>query len=158
MARLTPHYSSNRMLREYVAQSYLPATVRFRERTANAARLARELVAWHQALEQRWSELRFGSVQVQRGEASWIIQVPVHLGALDPAFVRVELYAEAWKDQSRICQPLVRGKPLPDGDDGYLYYGSVPASRPVEHFTPRIIPMHPSAQVPLEARYILWQR
>ena len=158
MARLTPHYSSNRMLREYVAQSYLPTTVRFRERKANAARLARELVAWHRSLEQCWPELRFGRIQVQRDEAHWIIQIPVYLGALDPAFIRVELYAEAWKDQSPICQPLVRGEPLPDGDNGYLYDGSIPATRPVEHFTPRIVPMHPSAQVPLEARYILWQR
>jgi glycogen phosphorylase len=158
MARLTPHYSSNRMLREYVEHIYVPTSTRFRERTANAARLGRELVAWHRALEQCWPQLSFGRMQVERADSCWIIQVPVYLSMLDPTFVRVELYAEAWEGQGPVCAPMICGAPLPGEVNGYLYHGSVPATRPVEHFTPRIIPMHPSAQVPLEASYILWQR
>ncbi len=158
MARLTPHYSSNRMLREYVEQLYVPTTARFRERTANVARLGRELAAWDQVLEQCWPELHFGRMQVERADDSWIIQVPVYLSRLDPAFVRVELYAEAWEGQPPVCEPMICGEAVAGAVNAYLYRGRMAATRPVDHFTPRIVPMHPSALVPLEASYILWQR
>jgi len=158
MAQLTPRFSSNRMLREYVEQIYLPTTARFRHRSACGARFAKELVAWHTALEQSWPQLHFGMVQVQREDNRWRIQVPVFLGEIDPVFVRVELYADPWEDQEAVCEPMVRGEPLPGAIHGYLYRGSVPAMRPVDHFTPRIISAHPGARVPLEAGFILWQR
>jgi glycogen phosphorylase len=158
MAQLTLRFSSNRMLREYVEQIYLPTTVRFRHRIACGARLAKELVAWHTALEQSWPHLHFGTVQAEREDNCWRIHVPVYLGEIDPVFVRVELYADPWEDQEAVCEPMVRGEPLPGAIDGYLYRGSVPATRPADHFTPRIIPVHPGARVPLEASSILWQR
>ena len=82
----------------------------------------------------------------------------MYLGKINPVFVRVELYADPWEDQEAVCEAMVRGEPLPGVIDGYLYRGSVPATRPADHFTPRIIPVHPGARVPLEASHILWQR
>jgi starch phosphorylase len=157
MAQLAPHFSSNRMLRQYVEQLYLPATTRFRERTKDGGRLTRELVTWHTALERCWPQLHFGTVQVQREDKRWHVQVQVYLGDMDPAWVRVELYADPWDGQEVVCEPMVRGESLPGAVHGYLYRGSVPAMRPAAHFTPRIIPMHPAACVPLEASHILWQ-
>lgn len=158
MAQLTPRFSSNRMLREYVERIYLPTTTRFRDRTADGARLAGELFAWYMALERYWPELHFGRVQVERKGDQWSFQVPVYLGGLDPACVQVELYADPLEGQEAVCKPTVQGEELPGTVNGYLYRGSVPAMRPAEHFTPRVIPMHPAAQVPLEANHILWQR
>ncbi len=158
MALLTPRFSANRMLREYVEQVYLPAAAGFRDRTAEAARLARELVAWDRALEKSWPQLHFGKMQVQREAEGWSVQVPVYLSGLDPAFVGVELYADPCEGQGAVCEPMVRGDPLPGAVNGYLYHVRVQATRPAEHFTLRIIPAHPSAQVPLAASYILWQR
>jgi glycogen phosphorylase len=158
MARLTPRFSANRMLREYVEQIYVPATAGFRDRIAEAARLARELVAWDRALEKSWPQLHFGKIQVQGEAGCWSVQVPVYLSGLDPAFVRVELYADPWEGQGTVCEPMVRGDPLPGAVNGFLYHVRVSATRPAEHFTLRILPMHPAAQVPLEASYIWWQR
>jgi starch phosphorylase len=73
------------MLRDYGEQRYLPATARFRRRTACGARLAKELVAWQRELDQAWPHLQFGAVQVQRNDDRWRIQVPVYLGDIDPA-------------------------------------------------------------------------
>jgi starch phosphorylase len=158
MAQLTPRFSSNRMLRDYVEQLYLPATARFRRRTACGARLAKELAAWQRELEQAWPHLQFGAVQAQRHDDRWCIQVPVYFGDIDPVLVHVELYADPWEGHDAVRQPMIRGEPLPGAIPGTLYRGSVPATRPAEHFTPRIIPMHPAACVPLEANQILWQR
>jgi starch phosphorylase len=44
MAHLTPRFSMNRMLRDYVEQIYVPTTAWFRDRTADAARLGRNSI------------------------------------------------------------------------------------------------------------------
>ena len=41
---------------------------------------------------------------------------------------------------------------------GFTYTVSVPATREAGDYTPRLIPDHPDALVPLEASEILWQR
>lgn len=53
---------------------------------------------------------------------------------------------------------MTRGRKLDGPDNGYDYSVSVPASRPAADYTPRLIPHHPDAFVPLEAPEILWQR
>jgi starch phosphorylase len=52
---------------------------------------------------------------------------------------------------------MTRGERLTDAN-GHIYSARVPASRPAAHYTPRLIPSHPEAAVPLEATQILWQR
>jgi hypothetical protein len=49
------------------------------------------------------------------------------------------------------------GERLTDAQ-GHVYSARVPASHPATDYTPRIIPNHPEAEVPLEAAQILWQR
>jgi len=44
------------------------------------------------------------------------------------------------------------------GQNVWRYTASVPATRPAQDFTPRIVPFHPDAFVPLEAPDILWHR
>jgi glycogen phosphorylase len=53
---------------------------------------------------------------------------------------------------------MTRGEPLVGATHGYLYSAHVPATRPAGDYTPRVIPHHPAAIVPLEAAQILWQR
>ena len=40
----------------------------------------------------------------------------------------------------------------------YEYCVSIPAARVLGDYTPRLLPRHPIASVPLEAPEILWQR
>jgi starch phosphorylase len=53
---------------------------------------------------------------------------------------------------------MTRGAPLAGATNGYTFSAHVPASRPATAYTPRLIPHHPAAAVPLEAAQILWQR
>lgn len=156
MSRLTPYFSSNRMLREYVEKMYLPATIRVRERTTDNARLAIELHSWQVALEENWPKIHFGKLQAQRKDDHWLFEVQVYLGKLKPVFVAVELYADPLDGYDAVRQPMSRVQKLQGGMNGYLYRGSVEAARPLEHFTPRIIPAHVAVRIPLEANYILW--
>ena len=44
------------------------------------------------------------------------------------------------------------------GQGSYRYRASIPPNRPVSDFTPRIVPHHPLALLPLEDTRIAWQR
>ena len=53
---------------------------------------------------------------------------------------------------------MARGRKLDGPGNGYQYDVSVPAGWATGDYTPRLLPYHPAAVVPLEAREILWQR
>lgn len=158
MARLTPRYSSHRMLREYVDLIYLPATARFRKRTAEGSKLAQELLAWHDTLNRYWASVRFGAMRVKRGGNLWHFAVSVYLGELDPRSVRVELYADPVEGHGAVREPLATSEVGGGSPGWYQYHGAIEAARPAEHFTPRLIPLHPEAGIPQEVQHILWLR
>jgi starch phosphorylase len=156
MCRLTPIFSSNRTVREYTEEHYLPAAAAFRERSAQDGKPAIELLEWNRKLKERWSSIRFGSVTVDRRDGRYFFAVQVYLDGLNPDAVSVELYADTERGPFR--QTMDRGQPLVGAAYGYLYTAFVPADRPEEHYTARVIPHRPGASVPLEASEILWQR
>jgi len=158
MARLTPRFSSYRMLQEYVEQFYVPAASAFRRRMENNAASALALEAWRQQLDAHWREVRFGQVHVTAEGDAWRFAVQVYCGALNPDALRVELYANARNDTPATVATLQRTSELPGSAGGYLYTVAVSAARPAEHYTPRITAYHPEALIPLEANHILWQR
>ena len=112
---------------------------------------------WQRALAQHWGEVRFGALQVETAADQHVFQISVSLGGLDPNAVQVELYANSPNGAAPLRQVMTRGERL-TGANGYVYSARVPASQPAADYTPRLIPSHPEAAVPLEATQILWQR
>ena len=158
MARLTPRFSTNRVVREYTEKYYVPAAAAYRTRAADHGRLGAELIAWRQALAAHWQEARFGAMSVQRHATDWLVTVEVRLGGLDPEAVRVELYAEPIEGGEPERHVMERTRKLDERGHSYEYCASIPAVRAVGDYTPRLRPCHPIASVPLEAQEILWQR
>ena len=154
MARLTPEFSTNRTVRQYTEEHYLPAAAAFRER--EDGKLASDLLKWSREVELHWSSIRFGSLTVENEGGQFSFTVQVYLDELDPDAVSVELYAENKDGVFR--QEMDRGQPLVGSLHGYLYAARVPADRPATDYTPRVVPSRPGAAVPLEASQILWQR
>lgn len=158
MAKLTPRFSTNRMLYEYVQKVYLPSREKFRRRTADNGRLAKELYSWYTDTNHHWAQMHLGRMQVEKKDDGWSFRAPAYLGELDSAYVRVEIYADPLDRGGAISQPMERGEPLQGVLNGFLYQGSVKTHRPQEHFSLRIVPVHSEARVPLENCNILWQR
>ena len=156
MCRLTPAFSANRAVRQYTDEHYVSAASAYSLRHENRGALGAELVAWQTALVKHWTEVRFGSAGVQRQGEQYLFNVQVFLGHMDPDAVGVELYAEGEKDAAPTLQPMNRGERIVGAETGFMYAASVPAIRPVADYTPRIIPQHKGASVPLEANFILW--
>ncbi|HEV2206167.1 MAG TPA: alpha-glucan family phosphorylase [Candidatus Acidoferrales bacterium] len=156
MARLTPTFSTNRVVRQYTEQHYIPAAKEFRQRSANQGSKAIELLNWQANLAQHWSKLRFGSVSVEQVEGEYLFQAQAFLDDLDPDSVTVELYADPLNGDGPVRHTMDRGERLVGSANGFTFTARIPATRPVADYTPRIVPRRDGALVPLESSYILW--
>ena len=158
MARLTPRFSTNRAVREYTEQHYLPAASAYRERTADKGAIGVQVVKWRHMLEQKWAALRFGEIKVETDGEQHIFEVQVHFDDLDAETVRVEIYADGVKDGAPVREEMKRLRQLVGATNAYAYRAQVPAARPAADYTARAIPHHDGVAIPLEASHILWQR
>jgi len=158
MARLTPHFSSNRTVREYVEQHYLRAASAYRERSADKGALGVQIVHWKRALEREWPALRFSAAKAGSEDGHHLLEVKVTLGELDPGAVRIEFYAAGAGSAEASRFEATRLPQSGDASHGYVYSARVPATRPASDYTARVIPNRSGVAVPLEATRILWQR
>ena len=156
MARLTPHFSANRTVREYTEHHYLPAAAAYRERAANAGEISQQLVDWQHALEQQWASLRFGAMKIVSDTREHRFEVEVCLGKLDSSSVRVELYADGMNGGKAERWEMKPGQPL-DEANSYRFSAQVPTTRPATDYTARIVPYRDGVAIPLENARILWQ-
>jgi len=157
MARLTPAFSANRVVREYTDKHYLPAAAAYGARAAQGSRLGSALVEWHRKLAQHWSDVRFGSLTTEQHNGHYLFQVQVYFNELDPEAVEVELYADPQNGDAPVRQPMQRSQQLVGAANAFVYVASVPATRPASEYTPRAVPYKAGASVPLEAPFICWR-
>ena len=160
MASLTPVYSANRSVREYVERCYLPAASAFRERERLDGGSAAQIARWRRNIRTGWPGLRFGRIRItpDADAARHRFDVEVALGTLAPAAIRVELYAEGTATAPCLCQEMTWSSAPATGEGLSRYTADVPTSRETDAITARIVPAHPGVNVPLEAGEILWQR
>ena len=158
MARLTPRFSANRTVREYTETHYLPAAAAYRERAASAGAEGRRVADWRRRLDEKWDTLHFGEAKVHTEGERHLYEVEVLLNGLDPEAVRVELYADGVDGGAAVRREMKRVPRADDTSGATLYAASVPAIRPSEHYTARLMPSCDGVAVPLEDAHILWQR
>ena len=151
MARLTPEFSTNRMMRDYLVRYYLPGAVAYRSRASGV--VARSLRAWRDGLDAHWGDLAFVDASVDTVEDAQgrrhEFKVKVAVGRVPVGAFHVEIYAEP--GEAHVLEP--------DGGDArgvFAYSTTIPAGRPAGDYTPRLVPWHADVQVPLECSHILW--
>lgn len=157
MARLTPRFSTNRVVRQYTEDHYLRAAAAYSERTAAGRLIGNGILKWQREIAEHWGKLHFGSSTAQLQGQEYVFSVQVFLDDLDADAVAVELYAEGTDGSAPFRQRMTRGERLAGAVNGFAYTARIQATRPLSDFTPRIIPCHARASVPLEAPFILWQ-
>ncbi|HEU5340973.1 alpha-glucan family phosphorylase [Edaphobacter sp.] len=158
MTQLTPEFSATRAIREYTEDHYLPAASGYRERAAKDSALGINVLTWQQDIARHWSTARFGGLSIETHEGRHAFRVEVFQGDLKPNQFKVELYAEPLEEGGPELEVMTACKTCPAPAAALIYSAEVPATRPAVDYTPRIVPHHASASVPLEARQILWQR
>ncbi|MBC7808167.1 MAG: alpha-glucan family phosphorylase [Akkermansiaceae bacterium] len=166
MKKLSPLYSTARMVQEYAETYYVPAAHRAAKVADANFATAKALVAWKKNIRQHWGNVKIETVttpskdKIAAGEPS-SITATVHLGnVLTPADVSVQLFAgPVDADRSMIAftsTPMTLGKD--NGTGVYEYTGSLPSDNSGQQgFTVRVLPFHPDAVLPQELPLITWE-
>lgn len=157
MGQLTPQFSSNRMIKEYLDTLYLPAAQGVAARAAANGALAADLLGWHNHLQRHWHEVHLGELHFLPSTHGFSAEITVYLGGIDPGAVAVQLIADADDSQPATVIEMTVTRAVAGATHAYLYSGSIPAGRPTSDYTGRVIAAHAQAWIPAENRVIYWQ-
>jgi starch phosphorylase len=157
MATLTPAFSANRTVREYAEKEYIPAATAYARRACGNSELTASFLAWQEDIARNWNDVHFRGLNVTEENGDFVFQSEVHLGALGPCSVQVELYAAPQNGEPAFIKKMcpIEGRTTESG--AHLYGTRTPATRHPLDFTPRVLPFHQLA-LPTEIRRIVWQR
>lgn len=156
MATLTPYFSTNRMVREYVEKLYLPAAAAYQQRIAQGGQVVKELRLWDECLRLHWHEVHWGNLIVSEDNDGLRFEVQVYLGEISPDFVQLQLYADSLDMEVPVYEIMECYASMPGTLNGYIYYCNLSTVRSYTDFTPRIVAHHPDALIPAENNLILW--
>lgn len=156
MARLTPRFSANRMVSEYLERFYLPAAGRIAALDDPAA--AGRHRAWKARLRAGWSDVAIGPTETRPGPRETGITAPVRLGSIRAEDVSVEAYRDPRPDEDPRAG-IVPLRPGQRGPDGWRsYQGRLPSDAAIDAYTVRVVPRDQGTGVPLDLPLIAWQR
>ncbi|HMV48863.1 MAG TPA: alpha-glucan family phosphorylase, partial [Blastocatellia bacterium] len=166
IGHLCHFFNTHRMVREYTDRFYMPAARRYEQLTANEMGRAKALAKWKERVRTYWSEVHVESVttdsltDLQVGDAVKV-QAQVHLGALVPEDVTVELYAGLVDADGEIVTVQITPM-LPAGNGGgsgsfHFESASVACCKSGLHgFTVRVLPHHPDLTTKFLPGLIKW--
>jgi starch phosphorylase len=159
-------FNTNRMVREYAELCYLPSAGRDRLLSEEGMARAKALAAWKARVTQQWPQLRIEKVSTEGAEARELkvgdqlqVQAQIHLGALKPTDVAVELFYGRLNAEGLI----VDGQAIPmliaqsKGQGKYVFAGAITCTTSGRHgYALRIVPCHEDLGSPFEMGLILW--
>jgi starch phosphorylase len=163
MKKLSPRFSTHRMVAEYVERFYIPAGARYRRLEENGAARVRPLVEWRKRIHNYGRQVRVSAVDPGgSGEAlagsKFKVGARVYLGELSPAEVRVQIYWGRLDENGGI----IDGVPVDMSHRGveageHLYEGEVECTESGScGFSVRVLPFHEDAILPYEMPWITW--
>lgn len=158
MGSLAPLFSADRAVRDYTEKYYLPAAMAYQERAAGQIALGKRLQNESSALTQKWQGLRFGDVHSHIDNGTLTYDVQLYLNGLSPEEIKVELYADKRDGNGAEKVEMTCLAGMTTAQSLYLYRTKIPAKRPAEEYTARVISQLAGAKIPLEEPNILWQR
>jgi starch phosphorylase len=166
MQAICPVFNTNRMLLEYTERLYLPAAGRYQHLTEDEMARAQALAQWRAHLYEHWSEVRVDSVEAEIPAQFKVgdelrVRARVHLGALEPHDVTVQLYYGPIDTKGDISQGEVIDMDWLESTEGggHVFVGSIPARTSGRYgYALRILPHHEDLSNPYEPGLILWTR
>lgn len=164
IAKLNSVFNTHRMVREYTERYYLPAARRSSDLQAGGAQRAVALAAWKRRVESAWNELRILEVAVTPENGPVLIhqdlsvEVRVHLGALEPSDVTVELYRGHVDPSGEIAEGEASTMNVREATDGaWTFAADVGFDRSGNAgLTVRILPAHPDLASSMIPGLVTW--
>ena len=157
MAELTPRFSTNRMLREYVEKLYLPALSVFRSRSSDSAAKSVSLCRQKELLQTHWAGIHFGNMEYKQQDGQCDYKVPLFLNGINPENVTVQLYAESQSGGKPEVHTMTKANQIDRPGKGYFYTLRLPVRRNITDYTPRVVPILDGVTMSNETNQILWK-
>jgi starch phosphorylase len=164
MRRLCPEFSTNRMVRQYVDEHYLPAARRYRSMTARNMADARALAEWKAQVRWHWEEVKVEEAVASKRGGAVTFKARVRLGPLRPEMVAVQAYAEPnhanghgnGNGNGSKAEVVTLQAREAEGSV-FRFEGKVSSDRAAGDFTLRVIPQHPKAHQPMDVPLVRWE-
>ncbi|MFO0670446.1 MAG: alpha-glucan family phosphorylase [Polyangiaceae bacterium] len=165
VAELVPDFNTARMVREYAERYYVNAVRLSDTMTSDNLAGAKRLSAWKDKVEGAWSHVAVRNVQIKSATEVGVgdplhVEAVVHLGALTPDDVHVELYYGPSLTPGALPErgDLSRMKLEEKIEAGlYRYSGRITTSGSGSHvFAARVVPFNDALTHPFETSLIRW--
>lgn len=164
MKTLVPLFNTNRMLRDYTQQMYLPAVRRVRRVLSDNYALARSLATWKDRLHSHWHEVRVVEVQSPPYQTLKVgdtlaLQARVHLGSIPPEDVAVEVYYGPLTPDDEITggQAVRMNFARPESNGEHWFEGAVPCrSSGRNGYAIRVVPCHEDLADRYDQGLVVW--
>lgn len=150
MRQLSLIFNMKRMVHEYSEKLYLPAHKHWQKLNQDSAQRATALAHWKSRIRSHWSELRIDwtedgpSAELGIGELL-IVKAQIHLGALSPEDVSVQLYHGRLDPNGNLSAGEVVEMTcvVEVGGGAHHFEGTIRSSETGLHgYTLRILPSH----------------
>lgn len=163
MKRLSPIFSTNRMVAEYAERFYIPAANRHIRLAADKSRVL-SLVDWRKRVLAHGSEVRIAEVHSDGNGKEFLVgtkfkvSARVWLGGLSPRDVRVQVYCGAVNADGEIVKGRASDMSLRQSSGTeYLYEGEVECEQSGScGYAVRVVPFQEDALLPYELPWIRW--
>ncbi|MGE3801548.1 MAG: alpha-glucan family phosphorylase [Candidatus Kapaibacterium sp.] len=157
-------FSSDRMVKEYTEQLYIPASDRYRALSENKAEGVRNLTAWIYHLHSIWDQLSITDVHLTPDEtehrAGEAIQITanIELGRIAPDNIRVQVLIGPVEDDGGISDGIIHPLSLDIVENGTAHYkGEIPLHNVGQTgLTVRVIPALPETIDVADVGLVTW--
>ena len=164
MGGLCPVFNTNRMVHQYVAERYAPASARRQHLEEDGYRRARELARWKEKVRGSWKGVRVGRVEVNlAGETHVGQEAVVRAWVQAPGLAAEDLAAQVFMGKLLESRDIVAPEIYPmtpqsgASGDGLLFQASIVCKRSgTQGLTVRVIPYHEALGHPHETGLIAW--
>ena len=157
-------FNTDRMVSEYTDQFYIPATGRSRLLSEDGFKMAREMAAWQERLEQQWSNVSIESVEASTDRELVVnsalpVKAVLRLGELQPDELTVQLFHGPVDSKGELEQgrSIIMEDCQANGDNTFVYSGAIPCRGSGRHgFAIRVLPKHPDLKTRFIPKLIEW--
>ncbi len=168
MRVLTPQFNTSRMVKEYFLNYYLPAYEKREFLSEKNWTVLREFTAWKHQIRDAWKDVSVIGVETDSRTSvcktgdKYTVKATIHLGALTPADVDVQLYygPDGIPDISANRTVSMKPKTRNEGNDNlYTFTGTILCTDTGRFgVTVRVLPRHRLQAHPFETGCIEWAK
>lgn len=164
IVRLTPMFSTARMVRDYTEKFYVPASAAYQNLSADNMVRARGALEWRDRLRKAWSQVRLLKVSDTANTKNAIgfeftVQATVTLGDLSPDEVKVEAVSGQVSGSRNLTQIDYHPMTLVTKEDQVgIFECKLKCEGPGHRgYAVRVSPFHPDVNVASEIPMVVWE-